>query len=62
MIGGFYKVSETIESVVLSTKEYNELLEKLEEYDKELNELKQKVESFEKASEVFDVEEYYEGE
>ena len=34
MIGGFYKISETIESVVLSTKEYNELLEKLEEYDR----------------------------
>lgn len=43
MIGGFFKVSDTIETVVLSTKEYNELLDKVNQYNKELNELKQMV-------------------
>lgn len=43
MFGQFFKVGEVIETVVLSAKEYNELLEKIEGYDKELNELKQRI-------------------
>ena len=41
MFGNFFKVAETIETVVLSTKEYNELIERLDQAEKELISLKE---------------------